>query len=338
MRELTALEYSFIIKEMKRLEGRHFSNIYNLGGGVYRIKIGTGNVIVQPGIRMHLTKYIRESEAADGFAQKVKKELKNKRLLEILQLNNDRIVEMRFDGVSLFFEMFGKGNIILVKDGKTLAALHYRKWSGREIARGKEYYPPPSEVKKTLEETLTDRYVIHSLMKLQLGKQYAKELLVRCCIDEKKSGNELDEKERGCLETEMKEMLDRAKPKVYYGTEGESVEFGLSDFSSASGYKAREFPALNEAADEYYFHFKEGESPQVERIRKRLEKQEERMRELTEMEREFRERGDFIYSNKARVAEILEKLKNIKPDRIEFKFPKQRAKVNKKEKSVEIDI
>lgn len=338
MRELAALEYSYIIKEMQKLHGKHFGNIYTLAGGKYRLKIGNENIMVEPGVRMHFTKYIEETETPDGFAQKVKKELKNSRLLEITQVNDDRIIEMRFENASLIFEMFGKGNVILVEEEKTVAALHYRKWAGREITRGKKYTPPPSNIRKTLAEVLSDRYIIHSLMRLPLGKEYAKELLVRCCIEERKPGDELTEEEKLCLEKETERMLREAKPRVYLDNQGKTTEFGLSVFGWAAEHKTKEFPTLNEAVDEFYFHQKEEESPQVGRIRKRLEKQEERMEELMQKEGECRKKGDFIYEKEISIAQLLEELRNIKLEKIEEKYAKYRAKVNKKERSVEIDI
>jgi len=62
------------------------------------------------------------------------------------------------------------------------------------------------------------------------------------------------------------------------------------------------------------------------------------MKELIQKEGEFRKKGDFMYSKEMAISQLLEEFRNIKIEKIEEKYSKYRAKVNKKERSVEIDV
>ena len=96
-------------------------------------------------------RYIEEAEANDQLVEKISKELDNARLISLKQINNDRIISFDFEKASLIFEMFGKGNIVLVKDGITVCAYRYESWSDREIKKKNPYKPPKSNVADKLE-------------------------------------------------------------------------------------------------------------------------------------------------------------------------------------------
>lgn len=337
MNEPTALEYSVLVRELKKLEGKHLSNIYRMGQRRYRMKIGSENIIIEPGKRMNTTKYIGENSTPDTFVQKLKKELKNKRILKINQVNNDRIVEFVFDFGSLIFEMFGKGNVVFIRDGKTVTAVEYRKWSGREITRGKEYTPPGSALEKSPRDLLSTKYVVATLSRTTMGRKYAKEVLFRCGIDEKKQGNLLENSEILCIREKRKEIEENAKAVVFYKNE-KPVDFGICSLNEYSEFKAEEKESLNEAVDECYFsEKKEEKSTETEKIEKRLEKQKERLEALKKEEEECRKKGDFIYQKQTEISRLLDGMRNCKPEKIEEKFSVLNAKYNKKEKSVEIE-
>ena len=120
MHAMSNLEYSFLANELSRLVGKHLSKVRKVSEKVYRVKIGTSEIICEPGVRMHATKYIEPAQK-DRFVEKVEKELDNAKLLSVEQINNDRIIAFNFNLGTLVFEMFGKGNIILHdQDGRFL--------------------------------------------------------------------------------------------------------------------------------------------------------------------------------------------------------------------------
>lgn len=317
---MSNLEYSFLAKELSKLVGKHLSKVRKVSEGLYRVKIGTTEVLVQPGVRMHITKYIEPAEK-ERFVEKVEKELDNAKLLSVEQINNDRIIAFNFDRGALVFEMFGKGNIVLVKDETTVMAIKHESWSDREIKAGKPYQYPrkPSEGLK-----VSDKYIIVSLTKIPLGKDYALEALSRAKIDEKTPGSKLSKEQLESLENEISKIRTSAKPFLFL-EDGKPAEFALAKLTQYSSFEPKEMPNLSEAADEYYNSF-ESPNEDLDKLQRRLDKQKERLAKMIIEEKELREKGDYIYANYQEIESVL----------IEAKQGK--GKLNKKEKSVEADV
>jgi len=337
MHKMANLEYAFMVQELApRVVGRHFSRIRKVAEGIYRIKIGDSEILCQAGIRLHETRYIEKSEQTDKFAEKISKELDNAKLISLGQINNDRIIEFTFDRGRLIFEMFGDGNIVLVRDGITVCAYRYESWSDRNIKAGSSYAPPKPSVTEQLE--VSDRFIIVSLMKMPFGKDYAAEALSHLGIDEKTPGNQLAPDQINRIEVELRKIRDGAKPVVFYQG-GKPVDFALVDLARYSKLEKREFASLGDAADEYYANM-EQPNPEVEKLMRRLEKQKEHLQELLEEEKANRSQGDYIYAHYVEIERILGLAAAGKFEEIE-KIPNQKIKVikiDKKEKSVEVEL
>lgn len=324
---MTNLEYSFLVTELAPLiTNKHFDRIKKLSDGIYRIKISNYEIICELGVRIHFTKYIEQTTETDKFAEKAAKELDNAKLLAITQVNSDRIILFNFDKAQLIFEMFGDGNAILVRDGITIAAVKYQSWTGREIKPGLQYSPPKNVPSTKLE--LSDRYIIVSLMKLPLGKDYVAEALVRTKIDEKKPGNLISETEKKKLENELEKIKKEAAPLVF-SDNSKIVDYSLIRLSKYSAFTIQEFKTLSDAADEYYSKA-EKPNPKLEKLLSRLEKQHERLEELLREEKDFKANGDFIYANYEKIENIIQLAKAGKFDELE------NAKIDKKEKSIDV--
>lgn len=329
MHGMASLEYSFMVSELApKIVGKHFGRIRKLGGNAYRMKIGTTEILCELGVRIHETRYLAEAES-DKFTEKAAKEIDNARLLSLEQVNNDRIVSFTFDKGTLVFEMFGKGNAVLVRDGITVCAVKYEKWAGREITAGKPYSPPSAP--STALET-SEKYIISSLMKLPFGKEYAAEALARAGIDEKTPGNELGTGGLLRLEHELQGIRSSAKPVVFYES-GKPADFALAPLAKYMKLEMRPFASLSEAADEYYANV-ELPNPEVEKLLRRLEKQKERVLELADEERVSREKGDYIIQHYAEIERLLALAKEGKFEELE----KLGAKIDKKEKSFELEF
>ncbi|MBU0527187.1 NFACT family protein [Candidatus Micrarchaeota archaeon] len=323
MHKMTNLEYSFITSELSALVvGKHFSRIRKVGDGIYRMKIGTFEILCELGVRLHTTKYMEDPQPHDKFVQKLEKELDNAKLLEIKQINSDRIISFDFDRASLVFEMFGKGNIILVKEGTTVAAFKYETWSDREIKVGSPYKSPSNVPMEKL--VPSDKYIIVSLMKLPLGKEYVQEALLRSSIEEKTPGSKLTPEQLAELEKQLEIIKSSTSPHLYKSGE-KPIAFSLTSITPLSEFTCEETNSLSEAADEYY---KNVDAPNVdlEKLQKRLEKQNERVELLKQEEIAYKEKGDYIYAHYMEVQQVLEEAKAGK------------GELNKKEKSVEAEI
>jgi predicted ribosome quality control (RQC) complex YloA/Tae2 family protein len=341
MHKMNNLEYFFLVDELARqLAGKRFGRIRKLKEGVYRMKIGPLEIICEPGVRIHITKYIEAAEQSDKFIDKINKDLDNARLIGIRQINNDRIVSFDFElkaapgtgnSASLVFEMFGEGNSILVRDGKIVSAAKYETWSDREIKAGSGYRPPKTAPSDKLE--ITDKYIIVSLMKLPLGKEYALEALARCGIDEKTPGKSLSGNKLLELERAINGLKAGARPYAF-GMEGKIADFALAKLEKYKNMEIRESASLSDAADEYYSKL-ETPNPKLEKLLERLEKQKERLNALAEEERSLRSAGDYVYEHYQEAERIIQMAKEGKFSELESVY---KGKVDKKEKSVEADF
>lgn len=336
MHKMNNLEYSFIVTELTpKVVGRHFNRIRKISDNIYRLKIGSTEIICELGVRLHETMLIEKTEQTDKFVEKAGKELDNAKLTSIIQVNRDRIVSFVFDNTTLVFEMFGEGNAILVRDGLTITAARFESWSDREIKVGSPYSPPKSAPSKSLE--VSDKYIIASLMRLPIGKEYAIEALARLGIDEKEKGNSLSGNRILALEQELSRIETDAKPVAFFDNENgkeKMVDFALAPLHRYQAAIKKEFPSLSAVADEYYSKA-EKPNPLLEKLLNRLEKQQERLLELRAEESANKEAGDLIYSKYQEIEHILALAKEGKFEELEKSHA---GKADKKEKSVEVEL
>lgn len=306
IRQMNSLECSYIAKELASLEAKHFSKAYSLGGDSFRLKLGDSQIIAEPPSRVCIAKYIRKETEPSQFVQKMRKILGNQKLERAYQCGNDRIIALKFEENILFIELFAKGNAILAdKGGKILAVLRQEKWKDRTLAPGEIYKEPPGSFALDVRSSLSEKYAIVCLLRLQLGKDYAKEMLDRCGIEEKKPGNSLSEPEISCLESQREEILKNQKPWLFLKN-GKPVDFSLARLKKYSTLEAREMRSLSEAMEEYYASAPSGKkSEKLEKLQRRLETQLAALEKLKQDEKEAREKGDFIYSNFQQIEQIL---------------------------------
>jgi len=334
---MTNLEYAYILAELSPLTGSRFDKMYKVESG-YRLKIADSQILIQPGVRLHQTAFLEEPMEGDNFVKKVRAELDNSRLVEIRQINNDRILEFIFDRGSLVFEMFAKGNCILVQDGIILACMKNERWADREIRPKLEYQPPKSSVAARLMDAVSEKYIITSLLRLPLGKQYSKEILSRCAIDERLPGTSLTKEQLSCIEAEMENIKHESQPHLFLHS-GKPVEFGLAAFSEQAGSETLITKTLSQAIDRFYWENREqGESEQLIKLRRRLEQQQGRLEALAIEEAGFKEKGDAIYAHYEEIEKILSDSAKVPLDGLEAHLGRYEAKVDKKEKSVEIEL
>ncbi len=336
MRSMTNLEYSVIKDELQVLVGNHFSKIYMIENG-YLIKIGKYSIVCNPGIHMNLTMYAEESLGLDTLCQRMRKELDNSRLLSLSQVNKDRILLMEFQDANVYFEMFGKGNVVLVKNDLILESMKREDWSNRSVRPGNEYHLPNGSVAENLDDVLSDRYIIVSMLKLPLGKPYVVEILKRAGINERKPGNQLSQEEVDRIKEEMSKLLDSLSPVVFY-EDGKALEFGLTIFTNYDDARISRFNTLCDACDSYFHHQGASENPKITSLKTRLLKQKKRLKDLKDGERISKEKGDFIYAHFQEVEKILEKASSSKIDDLEDVLLEYNAKVDKKNKKIEVEL
>ena len=154
MQKMSGLDLSFAVAELSVLQGKRIARIKRTENGIFLFKIGSEEMLFEPGVRLHLTRQaFQATEAPDGFVGFLRKNFEGKTAAGISQVPNERIVEIIAKSKErLVFELFRKGNLLAVGEDGIIAACLEREWAGgRKIARGEKYeYPKASayEIKR----------------------------------------------------------------------------------------------------------------------------------------------------------------------------------------------
>ncbi len=342
---LANLDIYWLVKEIKpEIEGSWFQKMWKTELG-YKMRFRSDknvDLILAPPTAVFRTRYAYEGQEPDGFVMKIRKELRNKRLIEVKQPGFDRIVSFVFEGnVELVVELFSKGNIVLVKDGKTVVARRYETWKDREIRPGKEYKLPqssgldPRDMSiSEFEGIFTEDSIIRSLIKnLKLGNRYAEEACV--LAGENKTAKEPRDVER--LYTAIKGMLDHYEPGIQ---DGIPVSFKLK--SLAGQFEPRE--SLNIAVDDVMSKTMSKARPQTNNKLKKLEvRLDQQMKALERLENDavrYKEIGDKIYERYNEVDEIFNEIRRLRKTGEDWRGIEKKlgVKILEKEGKVIIDL
>lgn len=154
MQKMSGLDLSFASAELAPLQGKRIARVRRTEDGIFLFKIGSEELLFQPGARLHLTRQsLQATGSPDGFVAYLRKNFEGKTAQEIHQHGTDRILEITTRSKErLVFELFRKGNLIAVgEDGIIASCLQKEEAGGRKIARGEKYeYPKATafELKK----------------------------------------------------------------------------------------------------------------------------------------------------------------------------------------------
>ncbi|MFB6209656.1 MAG: ribosome rescue protein RqcH [Candidatus Nanohaloarchaea archaeon] len=323
--EITSLDLSILMEEFEELEEGHVQKVYQrddeltvevyVGGeGKKRLLIGTSYAC--------LTKYKRDNPTRPpGFCMELRKHLG--KIDSVEQRGFDRILELKSGDVKLVCEIFGKGNFILVKDGKIIGALRQEEWADRDILVGEDYeYPEPAPDPREMEEyiqNLEEGEVVRRIASdLSLGGTYAEEICSRAGIEKQKEVGELSESDREELNLEIQNIIEGEREAVlYYDEDGFPDRASPFKLETYSGQNSESFESFSEALDEYYYtrEQKEEERKKLEAYREKKEgleaqkqQQERKIKGLRKSAEQKRSDAEAIYENYQLLDEVKSKV------------------------------
>jgi predicted ribosome quality control (RQC) complex YloA/Tae2 family protein len=146
---MSALDIAAVVKELSALLPARVNSVHSPASNtvaleVYSQKAGrTLTVVLDADGFVFFTpnqfKTLERSQLLERFV-----ELRGAWVHSCTQLDFDRVVKIEFSGgYATVLELLSKGNIMLLKEGRVVAALDYIKVKGRRIEPGAEYTPPP---------------------------------------------------------------------------------------------------------------------------------------------------------------------------------------------------
>ena len=133
---MSGLEIHRLLRSMK-LEGLRLGRVWRTGDA-FVFEAGRKFLIVRPGA-IYLSSYAPRG-SADSFSMFLRKRVQGKVVRSVRQHGLDRVVFLDLGDCQLVFELFARGNVIYLENGKVAGFLHPSK----RFVRGGEYTPPGS--------------------------------------------------------------------------------------------------------------------------------------------------------------------------------------------------
>ncbi|AMK14984.1 ribosome rescue protein RqcH [Methanobrevibacter olleyae] len=278
---------------------------------------------------------------------------------------------------TLIVELFAKGNIILLNEAnEIILPLKRKHWSDRDISSKKEYLFPQEHginpITLTIEEFKEiisngeDEEIVRILAKNGLGSLYAEEIMLVAEITKKTncsnlSGEEivtifnalktvfepLEEKKFSPMIVNNKEEVEKLQeenPDKKYKAKEDVISINIKQYE---GFDKESFKSFNEACDEFYSSKVKNEitdiqesawNKKVNKFSKRLEKQEETLKNFKKTIEDSQKKGELLFTNYVQIENILNVIKDAREKDYGWKEIGQRLKDAKKSGMEDLQI
>ncbi len=321
---LTSFDIRVLSRELSEIQGAYLDKVYQRGSSfVLKFnlpRVGRREVYIEPGKWLYVGKDLEKGPEPPALAQSLRKVLSNAVLREVTQRGFDRIVSLRFEReaeYTLVLEMFGSGNLVLLRDTEVMHAFRYGKWKTREVRRGRTYLPPPAFTDPTdldlehFKEILGDRQgaLVRVLASgLGLGGLYAEETCLRAGVSKETPVRRLGTDEIEAVFEAISGLLDQLEsPQPQVVLEGTPVDVIPFPLHVYEGRESKEFSTMSEAI-KLFVESLGREKPvdeTAEKLGRRIRRQEAALRD---MEAEIERLGmaaDYLYGDYQKVDRLL---------------------------------
>ncbi|MDR1405147.1 MAG: NFACT family protein [Candidatus Methanoplasma sp.] len=331
-KEMSSFDVRSVVSEMASLEGAHIDKIFHWGAGnvLFRLNVqgdGKRELFFRDKKWLYLSPDRPETpETPTSFATFLRKYITNARIGKTVQAGFDRItvtdVLKSNSEYKLIFEMFGGGNVLLVLDGKIVNCLTHKTWRDRSTRPG-EYYVMPKSRFNPLESSFEDfKNVFRSSESdtvrtlatvVNLGGQYSEEICKRSGVDKSRLSTEIDDddirKMYSSLEEIIGSVLGAGEPTVFR-KDGEIIDVAPVDLRIYEDAESERVPAMSLAIDALMREMKETEEetyvdPEMEKLRKRIQKQTETVSEYRMESEDLKNRADAVYMEYQKINDLL---------------------------------
>lgn len=366
-KNLTALDIMYVVKELQCLLDAKFDKIYDFCNGQFVFSLHIPNLGKKQlfadvkGLMFLTERKFSFPEKPSGLCMFLRKHLSNARIRSVTQLGFERIVEFvveKKEGkVSLVIELFGGGNLLMLKDGVITTALNHETFKDRIIRPGVEYKWPAKkynfkeiskdELRKMLKDSDKENSVKALALDLGLGGLYAEELCLLSGIDKDSLSSKVTDIKK--LHDSIMMLKDK-EIDAFIVEDEDVVPFELQQYKDKSRIRYSDF---NSALDAFFSGIMlESEKKQevkesskdIMKAKRIITEQEEKISEMKKQEEEERLKGEMIYNNYQQVSEILAEISKA---RKKFSFKEIKAKlkghgvvreVDEKDKSIVVEL
>jgi predicted ribosome quality control (RQC) complex YloA/Tae2 family protein len=336
---MSNFDIAVLLNEIRQsVIGARINNIYQIKE-VFLLKLNTKSgdktFLMEPGSRIHLTKYVRSiPKTPPNFCSALRKHVRNGQIENILQYDLDRIVTLTISARStrykLVVELFGQGNLILCDpEERIVLARHYKIMRDRSIKPKEKLAPPPprgTELSSLSEDLVTSILdssssgLVETLAsRLNLDPLYAEEISSVCNIEKSRKAKDLDMDEKLRIAQAIRVMLNKImngpyEPRLVTNAAGEPVSTAPFQLTVYESLSARKVESYNDALDEFFSGTEVGMARGlelkehvrgIEEIEATIKEQQKKIDETEKLQAVYRQFGDLIYSNLSLVDEVL---------------------------------
>jgi predicted ribosome quality control (RQC) complex YloA/Tae2 family protein len=331
--QMSSFDIAAITRELQSLVGLrvekvffpiHTELFFRLSGQAKK------TVVIRLGQALWAEDEFRQGESEPPlFAKVLRKHISGLNLKAVSQHGFDRVVVFEFDSepaYKLVAEMFGSGNIILVKGSTIVQPLTSKSWKARDVKAGKEYLFPPESAnplamdKSRLAEVMGKSkkdFVRCLATEVNLGGAYAEDICARLGRAKDLDANRLTDEDISNIYKIVEEYRSQLEGKkaVILLEDGRPTDLLPFPLSIYSGGEKKEFASFNDAAREYFLNLpslvKQEKTPGQNRRAQLERKLASQIKAIAHLESEViahREAGDLTYQNYNPVSTILERV------------------------------
>ncbi len=333
---ITSFDLRVLVAEWQGLLGGHVDKVYQREDELmFRINVpGRGKVELYSKAARWLCLHEVEDkpESPPSFAQTLRRLLDNARVTAVEQRGLDRIAVFRVERgperFDIVFEVFSKGNLVLVREGTIIAAMFPQKFKDRAVQVGEPYVYPAAGVdpleldRNGLEQALKGAkgQVVRVLATaLSLGGTYAEEVCLRAAVDKETRIKDLQDAQIDSLYTALNNIavaIDQERRPAVILQEGRAIDATPIELVQYREMERREFPTFNEAVS----HFLKIAEPQLEvrdefaaKFERRIAQQRETLQKLREEAMLLEAQAVFLYGHYAVLDELLRAIREGRP-------------------------
>ena len=340
--EMSSVDVAALVLELRpRLLDAKILKIYQHSPDEVRIglqifKEGRTNLVIEAGKRLHLTAHPEEAQKLpQSFPMLLRKHLTGGRIIQILQYDFDRIIELHIrrgeDTTLLLIELFSRGNIILLDaEKKIILPLKSISFRDRKVIRGEVYELPQAQLSPItatsdeLKEMFanSDNDIVRTMAtRMNMGGQYAEEVCTLAGIDKNMPAKQLADVSglHKAMQEVFRPLGADLKPHIIL-KDGKPVDVLPFEVSHYEKNEKKYLGTFNDALDEYFSAGAEKKREQIKEIKDtkdkktglyeyRLQKQIQALTKFKDDEGKLVRRGEMIYGHYQTVDSILNVIK-----------------------------
>ncbi len=329
---VSSFDLRALVAEWQDLVGGHIDKVYQREDEVIlRINVpdrGKTELFSKSGRWLCVHEVENKPVSPPLFAQTLRRLLDNARVISVEQSGFDRIAVFHLGHgggrIDLVFEVFGKGNVVALRDGVTVAAMFPQTFKDRAVQVGEPYVFPRAGIdplgldRDALARTLraAKGQVVRVLASiLNLGGTYAEELCLRAGIDKETKVREISDPQVDSLYTALNNIavaVDQERRPAVIFREGHAVDATPIELMQFAGLERREFSTFNEALS-HYLNVAEPETATAEdvaaKFERRIAQQRESLEALREEAMRLEAQAVFLYGHYQVFDELLKAIR-----------------------------